>query len=93
MDKKAYLPIGSIVLLEGQKKRVMIDGRRVICGTEGKEYDYRGCFYPEGVREQSDVILFNNDDVSMIYFIGFQDIEELAFRKIVLKDDEPLEEA
>lgn len=88
MKNNTYLPIGSVVLLEGQKKRVMIDGRRVVSRSEGAEYDYQGCFYPEGVTGNGDVILFNNSDISMIYFIGFQDIEELAYRKIVLKGND-----
>lgn len=88
MENNTYLPIGSIVLLEGQKKRVMIDGRRVISSSEGVEYDYRGCLYPEGVTGNGDVLLFNNADINMIYFIGFQDIEELAYRKMVLKDND-----
>ena len=87
MENKTYLPIGSVVLLEGQNKRVMITGRRVISQSEGLEDDYRGCFYPEGVTGERDVLVFNRSDISMIYFIGFQDIEELAFRQMVLKED------
>lgn len=85
MENNTYLPIGSVVLLEGQSRRVMIDGRRVIKQSEGVEYDYQGCLYPEGAAGNGDVVLFNNADITMIYFIGFQDIEELAFRKMVLK--------
>ncbi len=50
MERKTYLPIGLVVLLEGQKKRVMIDGRKVISNSDGVEveYDYQGCLYPEG---------------------------------------------
>lgn len=85
MENKTYLPLGSVVLLEGQKKRVMINGRRMSHRSEGVEYDYQGCLYPEGVLDNGDVILFNHEDISMIYFIGFQDIEELAYRQMVLK--------
>ena len=85
MESNTYLPIGSIVLLEGNNKRVMIDGRRVISKSEDTEYDYQGCLYPEGAAGNGDGILFNNADIVMIYFIGFQDIEELAFRNMVLK--------
>ena len=84
MELNSYLPIGSVVLLEGADKRVMIDGRRVI--KDKKEYDYRGCFYPEGVTGEGEGVVFDNSDISMIYFIGFQDIEELAFREMVLND-------
>lgn len=88
MENNTYLPIGSIVLLEGQKKRVMITGRRIVSRSEGAEYDYQGCLYPEGVAGNENVLLFNSTDIGMIYFIGFQDIEELAYRQMVLKDND-----
>ncbi len=33
-------------------------------------------------------MLFNRDDINMIFFIGFQDIEELVYREKVLKDND-----
>ena len=86
MEAKTYLPIGSVVLLEEQKKRVMIIGRRVISKSDEKEYDYQGCLYPEGIVSSDEVLLFNSEDIRMCYFIGFQDIEEIAFREMVLND-------
>lgn len=79
--KTAYLPIGSVVLLKNGKKRVMIYGRKMKVEGDEKVYDYLGCLYPEGALESKDVILFDHDQIQMIYFIGFQDLEELAFRK------------
>ena len=79
--KTAYLPIGSVVLLKNGKKRLMIYGRKMKTEGDEKVYDYLGCLYPEGALESKDVILFDHDQIQMIYFIGFQDLEELAFRK------------
>lgn len=93
MEHNTYLPIGSIVLLKENNKRMMITGRRVISQSENTEYDYQGCVYPEGAAGNDNVILFNNSDITMIYFIGFQDIEELAFRKMILEKTDSEQEA
>lgn len=89
-DKKdiPYLPIGSVVLLKEGKKRVMIYGRRMKTKGEDKEYDYMGCIYPEGASGNDDVILFNQEQIQMIYFIGFQDLEELIYRTEILGGQE-----
>ena len=40
MEKKSYLPIGTVVLLKEGKKRLMIYGRKQFVQSENKEYDY-----------------------------------------------------
>ena len=79
MSQKNYLPIGSVVLLKEGKKRLMIYGRRQLVKDGEKEYDYSAC---------KDVVLFNHDQIQMIYFIGFQDIEELHFRSLLKNSGE-----
>lgn len=68
----------------------MIYGRRQLVkdGEREKEYDYSACLYPEGMLNSKDVVLFNHDQIQMIYFIGFQDIEELHFRSLLKNSDE-----
>ncbi|PNV62332.1 hypothetical protein C0033_09495 [Clostridium sp. chh4-2] len=88
MSQKNYLPIGSVVLLKEGKKRLMIYGRRQLVKDGEKEYDYSACLYPEGMLNSKDVVLFNHDQIQMIYFIGFQDIEELHFRSLLKNSDE-----
>lgn len=80
VKKISYLPIGTVVLLKNAKKRVMIYGRKVRVNGEEEVYDYLGCLYPEGALNSKDVILFNHHQIQMVYFIGFQDVEELVFR-------------
>lgn len=81
---KGLLPIGSIVLLNGGDKRVMICGR--IQAKEGDDtiYDYSACYYPEGIVDPSSMFFFNRNAIDTVYFIGFQDKEELDFRTNVL---------
>lgn len=75
-----YLPIGSVVLLKEGKKRVMVYGRKLKSRDDNKEYDYIGCLYPEGYLASDDVILFNHNQIQLVYFIGFQDLEEIVYR-------------
>ena len=76
---KNYLPLGSVVVLKGGKKRLMIYGRKQKAVETGKEWDYIGCLYPEGNLNEKYMYLFNNEQIEQVYFIGFQDIEELEF--------------
>lgn len=71
---KDLLPIGSVVLLKGAKKRLMIYG--INQKTEnGDVYDYLGCLYPEGNISVEYTYLFNKDAIESVYFLGFVDPE------------------
>lgn len=79
MEKDKLLPIGSVVILKEAKKRVMIIGR--IQKSQGEIFDYSSCLYPEGYIKSDQLILFNNSDIDKIFFVGFQDEEEVEFYK------------
>lgn len=76
-----YLPIGSIVLLKGANKRLMITGFCMTDNNSGKKYDYCGCLYPEGIVDANKIALFDHSQIDKVYFIGMQDIEEYAFKQ------------
>lgn len=73
------LPIGSVVLLKDSDKRLMIIGRlqRKVGDVNEVEFDYSGCLYPEGNLDPNSSFLFNHQQIERVYFIGFQDEEEL----------------
>ena len=77
---KQFLPVGSVVLLEGGDKRLMIYGIMQNNPDDNKQYDYIGCLYPEGFVGTDHNYLFNNEDVKSVEFIGFVDGEQQAFR-------------
>lgn len=81
---KDLLPIGSVVLLKGGDKRIMICGRIQAKEGENTIYDYSACYYPQGLISADDVFFFNRDAIARVFFLGFQDAEELAFRSEVL---------
>lgn len=78
------LPIGSVVLLKDGEKRLMICGRVICSGGGEKIHDYVGCYYPEGIIDSSALFFFEQDAIADIYFVGFQDKEELQYRAGVL---------
>ena len=80
---KFYLPIGSVVLLKGATKRIMICGRLQENTKDHKYYDYCACLYPEGVLDPDELYLFQEEDIDKVFFIGMQDAEEFAFRELL----------
>lgn len=88
---KAFLPIGSVVLLKNAEKKLMICGRVQVDVSSGVRYDYAGCYYPEGIIDSKELFLFNNEDVDQLFFIGFQDGDEINFRNLLGEELEKLE--
>ena len=79
--KEKYLPIGTVVLLKGGRKRAMITGFcSVAQENQEKIYDYSGCVYPEGYLSSNQVCLFDHDQIDKIFFLGYEDDEEKAFK-------------
>ena len=77
-----YLPIGSVVLLKGGTKKVMITGFCSIAEeNQEKIYDYCGCIYPEGYLSSDEICLFDHDQIAEISFIGFENEEEKEFKE------------
>ena len=76
-----YLPIGSVVLLKGGTKKVMITGFCSIAEeNQEKIYDYCGCIYPEGYLSSDEICLFDHDQIAEINFVGFENDEEKEFK-------------
>lgn len=76
------LPIGSVVVVGDSTKKVMIVG---VCqkSTDGRIFDYSGVVYPEGFLDPQKMFLFNNDQITQIAALGYQDAEQLAFKEKV----------
>ena len=78
--QEKYLPIGSVVLLKGGKKRLMITGYCMQTQEKpGVIYDYSGCIFPEGVIRSDITSVFNHDQIVRIDFTGFSDDEGKKF--------------
>ncbi len=79
--KKDYLPIGTVVLLKGGKKKLMITGFYVSAVGQSQIYDYSGCLYPEGIMSSKENGLFNHDQIDQIIYRGYDSEEEKAFKE------------
>lgn len=79
MSIKELLPIGTVVLLEGAEKRLMIYGVKQTDQETQEEYDYIGVVYPEGNMGQGTQFLFNHDQIREVFFKGFEDEERNEF--------------
>ncbi len=77
-----YLPIGSVIILKEATKKLMITGFCIAATDNPQEvYDYSGCLYPEGLISSDQVALFNHEQISKIYAIGYSDEEEKEFKR------------
>ena len=75
-----FLPIGTVVILKGGTKRLMITGFCMIDkGNTNKMYDYSGCLYPEGMVSSDQTALFDHTQIDKVYYMGLQDEEQKKF--------------
>lgn len=81
---KDLLPIGSVVLLKGGNKKIMICGRIQAQAGKNTIYDYSACFFPEGIVDPANMFFFNRGAIEKVFFIGCQDQDELDFQHNVL---------
>lgn len=93
--REKFLPIGSVVLLKGGKKKLMITGFCSMAEDDRtKVYDYTGCIYPEGYLNSNQICLFDHEQIEEIFFIGYEDEEEKEFKdsleELVIKFKEGL---
>ena len=97
IEQEKYLPIGTVVLLKGGNKKVMVLSYLIF--SKGKDdekvmYDYGGCTYPEGVLDSKTAIGFNHSDIEKVIFMGLEDDKEFKELNDALKQfgDEMREE-
>ena len=90
MEKERFLPIGSVVLLDGGTKPVMITGYSVFGNIpnesgelERKMYEYGCCFYPEGVLDHKKTVGFNHKQIRDILFVGYETEEQKELSKLM----------
>lgn len=89
-----YLPLGTVVLLRGATKKIMITG---YCSADVEKmdtiYDYSGCLYPEGFLSFDQTCLFNHNQIGKIYHLGYKDEEQEKFMDVLKETVLKLEES
>ncbi len=81
MDDRV-LPIGSVVTLKGNPTRLMIVGYLVKNKETDTMYDYCACIFPNGL-DVNNNILFNREDIDVIFFIGYQNKKSILSTKLI----------
>ena len=88
LDEK-YLPIGTVVLLKGAKKKLMIisytimpsgevyDKNGVVDNINAMVFDYGACLYPEGMITSDQLFAFNHDQIEEVCFKGYVTEEQI----------------
>ena len=77
---KELYPIGTVALLSGGSKRVMITGYMITEADKPERiYDYCGVIYPEGSLSSDQVLLFDHSQIARVYGEGYRDNEYDVF--------------
>ena len=82
-EVKRVLPIGSVVLLKGAERYIVVMGYLMVEDETKKVWDYMGCAYPMGAISSEMTLMFDDDQIEKVVFEGFVDEEGTAFRKKV----------
>lgn len=78
--EQEILPLGSVVLLKGGRKKIMIIGYRMRTQERPNQiYDYCGCVFPEGVLRSDITCVFNHEQIDQIFFSGYKNEESNSF--------------
>ena len=85
MKYEKYLPMGTIVMLKGGAKKVMITGF-CLQTNENEIFDYTGCLYPEGYTSSNRILLFNHSEIEKVYSIGYSDDDDKKFKESLKKE-------
>ena len=89
---REYLPIGTVVVLRGGEKAIMVYGRKQVHLETNELFDYIACLYPEGNLSPEFTYLFNHEDIAKILFTGYKSREETSFLELLLKMEAEFED-
>ncbi len=92
--KERFLPIGTVVLLKGAKKELMITsycifptGKQIKEGkevdAEQKMYEYGGCPYPEGILDSNMINAFDHNQIEKVLHMGYESDKQKELSKIL----------
>ncbi len=83
MELPPFLPLGSVVMLKGGNKRIMIVNRALIVANpkgEKRYFDYGAIPFPYGLINDH-IAYFQQENIQEIFCLGYQDEEETEVLK------------
>lgn len=77
-----FLPVGSVVIIKGNIRKMMVIARGVMTKIEGQMlfFDYGAVLYPDGLINDK-IIYFNHQDIHSVVFKGFEDDDEKLMKE------------
>lgn len=93
-NEEKFLPIGTVVLLKGGKRELMITSYCIMPSGDvydkngkvdaaGKMFDYGACFYPEGMITSDQLFAFNHEQIDRICFKGYETEKQTEISKVL----------
>jgi len=90
-----FLPVGTVVLLKGGKKELMIISYCIIPSGEAYDkngkidvkdtmFDYGACVYPEGMITSDQLFAFNHGQIEKIVYMGYETDKQKEISKILV---------
>lgn len=91
---RELLPIGTVVMLKGAEKPMMICG---FCPTgpakPGYVYDYSGFPYPEGYMDTLKIYQFDGEQIERVLALGYQDRETFIYMNALMEKVDEVKES
>ncbi len=83
-----FLPIGTVVLLKGGKRELMITSYCIMPSGDvydkngkvdvtGQVFDYGACFYPEGMVTSDQLFAFNHEQIERVCYMGYKTQQQI----------------
>lgn len=93
-NEEKFLPIGTVVLLKGGKRELMITSYCIMPSGDvydkngkvdaaGKMFDYGACFYPEGMITSDQLFAFNHEQIDRVCFKGYETEKQSEISKVL----------
>ena len=79
-----YLPIGSVITLQGGSQPLMIYGRKQVNADRHTNWDYVACLYPEGNIGDVYNVFFDKEDIERVLFVGYQTRIDTEMQRLLL---------
>ena len=103
MEEK-FLPIGTVVILKGGRRELMImsycvmpDGQGYDKNGEidvnGKMFDYGACFYPEGMITSDQLFAFNHEQINRVCYMGYKTQQQADISEMLKSGLEEMKKA
>jgi hypothetical protein len=84
LAEDGWLPIGTVIGLDGYGGKVMIIGKVQYNASESGEqiiYDYSGVDYPQGLIDPKNNLLFDKAAIVKVYYLGYVTPEDTEYTR------------